>query len=463
MNANPLDRRQFLQLLAAVGMPVGTAAERGSPASRADHTLRIRVATIEIAPGKYVTTPTYNSAFPGPLLRIRPGRRAILDVLNETDTAQRFAAQGLHLNGSGHHPPPQADLAPWSRRRYELPAAAQAVALYHAAGFAGTDLAAGQYGGQAGAVIVEPADSAGRFDREAVLVLKEFQPALHRMPGGLGLGHAVATINGRMLGHGDPLRVRLGQRVLLHVLNASASTTHRLSLPRHDFVLCALDGYPIPAPAVIPVLKIAPGERVSALVRMNQPGVWIMGEPCREARERGMGIVVEYAGRGGQALWEEPAARARWSIGKFAGLQGGPASSGHRTSRARRQPVEFLDLRLSHLDASRGGFRRWAINGIPHLEREARVTYSIRRGEVCRLRLTNTTEELQALCLPGQQFELTAPGGGESSGLLKDVLVVEPGARLECEFRPNRRGRSLLQSTRQFQRDFGLAAAIEIV
>jgi len=34
-----------------------------------------------------------------------------------------------------------------------------------------------------------------------------------------------ATINDRMLGFADPLKVQAGQRVLLHLLNASATVT----------------------------------------------------------------------------------------------------------------------------------------------------------------------------------------------------------------------------------------------
>ena len=43
-----------------------------------------------------------------------------------------------------------------------------------------------------------------------------------------------ATINDRMLGHAEPIRVRAGQRVLFRVLNASATVTHWLALSGHD-------------------------------------------------------------------------------------------------------------------------------------------------------------------------------------------------------------------------------------
>ena len=39
------------------------------------------------------------------------------------------------------------------------------------------------------------------------------------------------------------------------------------------------------------------GERISALVTMNHPGVWVMGDLADDDRGHGMGIVVEYEKR----------------------------------------------------------------------------------------------------------------------------------------------------------------------
>ena len=52
-------------------------------------------------------------------------------------------------------------------------------------------------------------------------------------PKGYEVGYDVFTINGRMLGHGGPLRVRAGGRVLFHFLNGSTTEIRSLALPRH--------------------------------------------------------------------------------------------------------------------------------------------------------------------------------------------------------------------------------------
>ena len=52
------------------------------------------------------------------------------------------------------------------------------------------------------------------------------------------------------LGAGEPLRVTQGQRVLFHFLNASAIENRRIALGGHKFRVIALDGNPVPTPAL---------------------------------------------------------------------------------------------------------------------------------------------------------------------------------------------------------------------
>jgi hypothetical protein len=51
------------------------------------------------------------------------------------------------------------------------------------------------------------------------------------------VGYELFSINGRMLGHGDPIRVKQGERVLFHVLNASAGEIRSVALPGQCFKL----------------------------------------------------------------------------------------------------------------------------------------------------------------------------------------------------------------------------------
>ena len=120
------------------------------------------------------------------------------------------------------------------------------------------------------------------------------------------LAYRIYTINGRQLGFGDPIKVKPGERVMFHVVNGSATENRSLYLPGHTFKVVALDGNPVPNPAEVPVLWLGTAERVSAIVEMKQPGVWVMGDTDDMSRNLGMGIVVEYAGATGQPVWRAP-------------------------------------------------------------------------------------------------------------------------------------------------------------
>ena len=71
---------------------------------------------------------------------------------------------------------------------------------------------------------------------------------------GLEVMYHAATLGDRMLGHGEPIRVRQGERVLFRLLNASASMGISLALPGHRFTVVALDGNPVPTPTAVDVL-----------------------------------------------------------------------------------------------------------------------------------------------------------------------------------------------------------------
>jgi len=213
--------------------------------------------------------------------------------------------------------------------------------FYHTHVVAGADLNRGTYTGQVGPVYIEPKENPGAYDREVFLVLKEFEPSLSRggdmasdalvgapiatlqqmgkaadeeaksTSKGFEVGYELFSINGRTLGQGDPIRVKEGERVLFHVLNASATEIRSLALPGHVFHVVALDGNAVPTPADVPVLWLGTAERISAVVEMKHPGVWVMGDLADD--DRGHGIRAsdhaDRAGPGREALprqgWHE--------------------------------------------------------------------------------------------------------------------------------------------------------------
>jgi FtsP/CotA-like multicopper oxidase with cupredoxin domain len=238
-----VDRRSLLKCAAA--LPLTGAVPRRAfagdePAEKADYTVRIAAGLVELSPQHIVSTTLYNGQFPGPFIRLKEGKRVVVDIYNDTDTPEL-------LHWHGQFVPPEVDgaseegtpfIAPHDMRRISFVPRPAGLRFYHTHVPAGGDLNRGTYTGQAGAVYIEPANNPGAYDREVFLVLKEFEPSFSR---GGDMPNDIA-INGKMLGEGEPIRVRQGERVLFHVLNASAGETRSLALPGHTFRVVALDG-----------------------------------------------------------------------------------------------------------------------------------------------------------------------------------------------------------------------------
>ena len=93
---------------------------------------------------------------------------------------------------------------------------------------------------------------------------------------------------------------------MFHIVNGSATKIRSLYLPGHVFNVVALDGNSVPTQAQVPVLWLGAAERISAIVEMKQPGIWVLGDTDDMSRSRGMGIVVEYAGATGRLMWQPP-------------------------------------------------------------------------------------------------------------------------------------------------------------
>ncbi len=256
----------------------GAPAKHNARGRAADFTLQIAPMLVELAPQVVISTIGYNNQVPGPLMRMRESQSVTVEVVNDTDVPEYVHWHGLFV-------PPEMDGAeeegtppvpPHGRRRYEFVARPAGSRWYHSHAMAMLDLHRGSYTGQFGFLMIDSANDPGRYDQEVFLALREWEPYLTTMdpdearpdpndpmpekpahpdlrPNGLEVSAPLYSINGKILGAGDPLRVQPGQRVLMHLLNASASQIHRVACSGHRFQVIALDGNPVPTPQPVEV------------------------------------------------------------------------------------------------------------------------------------------------------------------------------------------------------------------
>jgi FtsP/CotA-like multicopper oxidase with cupredoxin domain len=480
--AMTIDRRSLLKIAgiapAITGGPLlAQTGPGGTPSEKADYTLRIATGLTELAADHIVSTTLYNGQFPGPLIRLKEGKRFVVDVFNDTDTPELVHWHGQMIpsdvDGAAEEGTPY--IPAHGMRRIAFTPKPSGFRFYHTHVPAYNDLNRGTYTGQAGPVYIEPANNPGVYDREVFLVMKEFLPSFShggdmdvdalpgepikelqqigkqadaRNPGpkGYEVGYDLFCINGKMLGHGEPIRVKAGERVLFHVLSASAGEIRSLALPGHTFRVVALDGNPVPSPADVPLVWLGTAERVSAIVEMNHPGVWVMGDLDDDDRGHGMGIVVEYAGANGKPQWVKPQPY-HWDYTLF-------AKSGAQAA----TPNETIEILIVKDNGALNGFNRWTLNGQAFSMQTMKPAYTIHQGRRYRLKFRNASDDIHPLHLHRHSFEITRFAGKPSAGVIKDVVMLAGYQEVEFDFVADNPGPTLFHCHQQLHMDFGFMA-----
>jgi FtsP/CotA-like multicopper oxidase with cupredoxin domain len=454
-----------LPLLAQTGMANSPATVTDG---KADYTLRIAPVTVELDRSHILSTIGYNGTAPGPVLRMREGKQVSVDVINDTDTPELVHWHGMlspvEVDGTEEEASPF--VPPHGRRRFELTPGPAGSRWYHSHAMAMDNLHKGAYTGQFGFVYVDGSNDKGQYDQEHFLALRDWEPfftsvmedddddthgvpllekpaTLNTDPDGLEVGSMTYSINDKALGSGEPIRVREGQRLLIHFLNASAIENRRIALAGHKMKVIALDGNPVPSPQMLDSIFLGAGERIDVIVEMNHPGIWILGSIEKMVRESGLGIVVEYAGQHRQPQWIDPA-KTPWDYTIF----------GTSTSNS-PVPQQTIDMVFEKIPRGFGKFNSWLINGKPYPhERE----FILQQGARYRLVMRNRTDDAHPMHLHRHLWELAEINGKKSAGVMKDTVVVPYYGRAIVDFTADQPGLSLFHCHIQQHMDYGFKA-----
>ena len=449
-----------------------SATPEGPPGGPADVTLRIGPVLVDIAKDHTISTIGYNGSVPGPLIRLREGVPVTIDLFNETDTPEFVHWHGLIIpaNVDGAEEEKSLVVPAHGHLRYRMTPQPAGARWVHTHVMPMSDVNRGTYTGQFGFVYIEPKSNPGQYDQEFFLATHEWEPFFttaemdeepdpeqqarmaaqkkDEKPNGWEIGYQRFTINGKCLGHGEPLRIKEGQRVLFHFLNASATENIRLALPGHVFQVTALDGNPVPHPQPVEVLELGTSERIDAIVEMKNPGVWVLGTPMDDDRRNGMGIVVEYANKSGQPRWIPPVKKP-WDYTIFGENSQAPNVD------------EVIPLVFGKINGGTGAFNRWTINGKGYQEQSAPQV--LHKGRRHRLVFDNQTDDAHPVHLHRNSFELTSVHGKPTAGVLKDVVLVKGFRKIEADVTPAMEGLTLFHCHQQLHMDYGFKLLFNVV
>jgi FtsP/CotA-like multicopper oxidase with cupredoxin domain len=463
------ERRKFLEtagrvglaltggLLIRPGLGLFPEAEAQTPPQQADHTIRIAPVSLEIAPGKIIKTTGYNGTVPGPALRLKEGQPVTINVINDSGYPNLIHWHGLYLPAAQDGATEEGSpiIPPGDSLLYSLTPKPGGTRWYHSHAMAMTDLTKSTFSGEFGFLIIDPASGdPGRYDREVMLASHQWEGEWVSMQdmrkgpppdNGLEAMFHAATLGDRMLGHGEPIRVREGERVLFRILNANASMGTSFALSGHRFRVIALDGNAVPTEAIVDELKLDVAERADVIVEMNNPGVWVFGSTDDDDREMGMGVVVEYENRRGEPQWVQPP-KTPWDYGVFA------------RNEAPHPPDETIPLKFEKVLGGRGGYNRWTINGKSWPE--TNPLFTVQKGKRYRLVMDNDSGDEHPLHMHRHTFEVTKVNDNPMSGLMKDTISMPRYSKAEIDFVADDPGPTFFHCHHQDHMDEGFAGLV---
>ncbi len=315
----PISRRRALQLggLGLTSIAVGTVGltwrtlSGNTPAARQElaepstltSTEGLLTVRLEAAEGpvriadRQATALSYNASLPGPTLRLRPGDRLRVQLVNRLDTVTNLHVHGLHVSPERNGDNPFVTVEPGSTFDYDYrlpPDHPPGMFWYHPHhhGMVADQI----FGGLYGAIIVdEPESEFGSIPitRERVLVISDISL---NAAGNIQPPSAMARLRGRegdlvlINGQSAPtLEAKPGERERWRILNACTARYLRVRLDGQRLRLLGIDTGRLAEPRDVEEILLLPGNRADLLVTAVQETSPLLALPYARGQVMGMG------------------------------------------------------------------------------------------------------------------------------------------------------------------------------
>lgn len=234
--------------------------------------MTMELAEWEVSPGEVVEAWTFNGMVPGPIIRLEIGETMHLRIHNELPIATDVHMHGLNVENEfdGVSPITQDLIEPGASFTYEYTADEQAVAMYHPHAHGHMLLPNGMFGAiLVGDVALPRGRTVGLEQIPEDLEIAQEIPMVLNDSGVIGY-----SLNGKSFPATDPYTANVGDWLLIHYYN-EGNQIHPMHLHQFDQIVVSKDGYPLDEPYTVDTLNVAPGERYSVLVEIDNPGVWV--------------------------------------------------------------------------------------------------------------------------------------------------------------------------------------------
>jgi hypothetical protein len=243
---------------------------------------RLETSVIEwtILSGQPMAAYAFNRQVPGPRIQVTEGDRLRLEVRNDLPETTSVHWHGLILPNEmdGASEITQPPIQPGETYTYEFTAEQPGTFFYHTHDEPDRQQALGLYG----ALLIEPKD--GRkydVDKELVIQLQEWlEREGYTYPSMLMEGALpnFFTINGKSYPDTPPLRMKVGEKLLVRFIGTSNNFIHPMHIHGGPFEIVEADGYPVPRGARLTkdTVNVGPGERYDVIWTARRPGKWLL-------------------------------------------------------------------------------------------------------------------------------------------------------------------------------------------
>ena len=239
------------------------------------------------------------------------------------------------------------------------------------------------------------------------------------------VAYVAHCINGASYPRTAPLRVRVGQRVRLRILNANPTQTRYVRLAGHRLHVTHADGNPLVRPLDVDALRVGVGERYDAWFEVGAPGAWLLQAISTDPLAFEQSAVVLTPGM--ERVSPAGVSDSLAGVDFFTYEKAGGIAAGA----VRLAPAQLE--RQMVLEGGTYGSSRWTINGKvwPNTE-----NLLVSRGDLVTVRFTNKTDMHHPMHLHGHTFRIVEINGKQLvRPLAKDISLVDPyGGTLTWQF-----------------------------
>jgi FtsP/CotA-like multicopper oxidase with cupredoxin domain len=383
----------------------------------------------------------YNSAVPGPKIRVRQGDRVRIAVENRLPEETTVHFHGIRLPNAMDGVPhlTQPPIRPGEAFTYEFDVPDAGTYWYHP-----HVNSAEQVGrGLSGSFIVEEREPIS-VDRDVVWMLSDWRLRpdarisddfgnMHDKSHNGRVGNTV-TINGRVP---ETFAVRGGERVRLRLINAANARVFGLRFTGHEPMIIACDGQPVgPHPPPEGAVVLGPAMRIDLILDMTgKPGerfqvvddfyrglayrlvdLVYSGSPLRERPPGGpIGLPANTMPE------PDPGSAERHEVA----LNGGMMGMG--MMRERGMSVNMMEMMHSG--------KVWFINGVAALGHVMDPMLTLKRGRSYLLTLSNETMWHHPMHLHGHAFRVIRRNGAPTRHReWQDTVLLAPREKVEIAF-----------------------------